>query len=125
VTVAKTVDRRINHRLRHQRQLRGWTLEDVAGELHRLAGDGPELGVGAHMVGRWERGVRRPSPPYIRLLSLLFELPPDALGLLDEAVESYLAVDIGAASVTWSLAPSVTMTVAGCSDRCGVEETPA
>jgi transcriptional regulator with XRE-family HTH domain len=125
VTVAERIDRRINHRLRHQRQLRGWTLEDVAEELHLLAGDGPELGVVAHMVGRWERGVRRPSPPYVRLLSLLFELPPDALGLVDEAVEGYLAVGIGAASVTWSLAPSVTMTVAGGSDRCGVEGEPA
>jgi transcriptional regulator with XRE-family HTH domain len=125
VTVAETVDRRINHRLRHQRQLRGWTLEDVAEELHLLAGDGPELGVGAHMVGRWERGVRRPSPPYVRLLSLLFELPPDALGLIDDAAESLLAVRVVAASMTWSLAPSVTMTVAGCSDRCGVEGEPA
>jgi transcriptional regulator with XRE-family HTH domain len=80
VTVAEIVDRRINHRLRHQRQLRGGTLEDVAAELHLLAGDGPELGVGAHMVGRWERGVRRPSPPYVRLLSLLFELPPERWG---------------------------------------------
>jgi transcriptional regulator with XRE-family HTH domain len=123
--VAERIDRRINHRLRHQRQLRGWTLEDVAEGLYLLADDGSELGVGPHMVGRWERGVRRPSPRYIRLLSLLFELPADQLGLVDEVAGSFLAVGVVAASVTWSLAPSMTMTVAGGSERCGGEGAPA
>src|SRR5436305_11289549 len=79
--------RRVNERLRYQRRLRGWTLDDVAERVHRLAMGGPELGVDAHMVGRWERGVRRPAPRYVALLCRLFELPADELGLVEEAAE--------------------------------------
>jgi transcriptional regulator with XRE-family HTH domain len=73
-------------RLRHERLLRGWTLDEVARHLHRLNDlDGaPELGVDAHMVGRWETGKRKVSLRYVGMLSRLYELPPDELGLLDE-----------------------------------------
>src|SRR2546430_16360272 len=80
--------RRVNERLRYQRRLRGWTLDEVAERLHRLAMAGPELGVDAHMVGRWERGVRRPAPRYVALLCQLFELPADELGLVEETIEA-------------------------------------
>lgn len=75
-----------NERLRYQRRLRGWTLDDVADRLHGIASraDGPELGVDAHMVGRWERGVRRPAPRYVAILCQLFGQPADELGLVDE-----------------------------------------
>jgi transcriptional regulator with XRE-family HTH domain len=86
-------DRRPNERLRHERRLRGWTLDDVAERLHRVAMNGPELGVDAHMVGRWERGVRRPAPRYVALLSQLFELPACDLGLVEEAVEAAIPTD--------------------------------
>ena len=48
--------------LRFQRNLRGWSLEDVAAGLHRVAAMAaePEPGVDAAMVSRWERGARRP-----------------------------------------------------------------
>jgi transcriptional regulator with XRE-family HTH domain len=91
--VADNGDRRPNERLRHQRRLRGWTLDEVAEGLHRLSMSGAELGVDAHMVGRWERGVRRPAPRYVALLCRLFELPADELGLVEEAVEAAETVD--------------------------------
>jgi transcriptional regulator with XRE-family HTH domain len=82
--MAENGSRRPNERLRYERRLRGWTLDEVAERLHRLAASGPELGVDAHMVGRWERGVRRPAPRYVALLGRLFELSPDELGLVEE-----------------------------------------
>jgi transcriptional regulator with XRE-family HTH domain len=73
-------------RLRLHRRLRGWSQEDVVAGLHRLAAslDEPEPGVNATMVSRWERGVRRPRPRYVRLLCRLFELPVEQLGLIED-----------------------------------------
>ncbi len=78
---------RPNKRLRLQRRLRGWSQEDVAAGLHRLAAtlDEAELGVDATMVSRWERGTRRPRPRYVRLLCHLFELPAEQLGIVEDA----------------------------------------
>jgi transcriptional regulator with XRE-family HTH domain len=90
--MADSTCRHPNDRLRYQRRLRGWTLDEVAEGLHRLSSGGPELGVDAHMVGRWERGVRRPAPRYVGLLCRLFELPADELGLVEE-VEAADAAD--------------------------------
>jgi transcriptional regulator with XRE-family HTH domain len=77
---------RPNRQLRLQRRLRGWSQEDVAAGLHRLAASWgeSELGVDAAMVSRWERGSRRPRPRYMRLLCRLFELPAEQLGIVDE-----------------------------------------
>jgi transcriptional regulator with XRE-family HTH domain len=115
---------RLNHRLRHQRRLHGWTLEDVADGLHRMAGDATGVSVDAHMVGRWERGIRRPAPRYVRLLSLLFELPADQLGLVEEPQERCVwpAVEV---CVPTTFAARITMTVAGCSQQCWIEGVPA
>jgi len=77
--------RRPNERLRAQRLRRAWSLEDVARKLVELAltlGERPP-GVNATMVGRWERGEHTPRPPYPRLLCLLFDASPEALGLCD------------------------------------------
>src|SRR5947209_6328055 len=78
---------RPNKRLRLQRRLRGWSQEDVAAGLHRLAASlgEAELGVDATMISRWERGTRRPRPRYVRLLSSLFELPAEQLGIVEDA----------------------------------------
>src|SRR5437763_3495221 len=78
---------RPNRRLRLQRRLRGWSQEDVAAGLHHLAAslEEPEPGVDATMVSRWERGMRKPRPRYVRLLCTLFELPAEELGILAEA----------------------------------------
>jgi transcriptional regulator with XRE-family HTH domain len=67
-----------------QRRLRGWSQEDVAAGLYRVAsamGDA-DLGVDATMVSRWERGMRHPRPRYVRLLCQLFDLPAEQLGLV-------------------------------------------
>ena len=79
-------ENRVNRQLRLQRRLHGWSQEDVAAGLHRLAASmgEPELGVDATMVSRWERGTRRPRPRYVRLLCRLFDLTPEQLGIFEE-----------------------------------------
>jgi transcriptional regulator with XRE-family HTH domain len=71
-------------RLRLERRARGWTCEDVAEEIRKLAkfaGD-QEPQCNGHMVNRWELGVVRPRPYYVRYLCLLFDLPAEELGLV-------------------------------------------
>src|SRR5690348_17855539 len=77
---------RPNRQLRLQRRLRGWSQEDVAAGLCRVANSlgESELGVDATMVSRWERGTRRPRPRYVRLLCQLFEVPAEQLGIVDD-----------------------------------------
>jgi transcriptional regulator with XRE-family HTH domain len=115
--MAENGSRRPNEQLRYHRRLRGWTLDDVAERLHGLAGSQgqPELGVDAHMVGRWERGVRRPAPRYVALLCQLFDVRADDLGLIDGTLTQetkeddlrrrqflqYLAVVSGATTLDW------------------------
>jgi tetratricopeptide (TPR) repeat protein len=73
-----------NDILRHQRQLRSWTLQEVADKLYDLCKkDHPERGINADIVGRWERGVARPSAYYQAKLSILFGMSPDQLGLVE------------------------------------------
>ncbi len=81
--------RQPNLKLRYHRQLCGWSIDDVADELCKLAAslDEPAPGVNGNMVSRWERGVRSPRPRYVRLLCRLFELPADQLGLVKVEVE--------------------------------------
>src|SRR5215472_14766852 len=76
-----------NRRHRLQRRLRGWSQDDVAAGLCRVAsGHGePDLGVDATMVSRWERGTRHPRPRYVRLLCELFDQTVEQLGLVREA----------------------------------------
>ena len=140
--MADNGDRRPNERLRYQRRLRGWTLDEVAERLHGLAMTGPELGVDAHMVGRWERGVRRPAPRYVALLCQLFELPADELGLVEEAVETiettdkeddvrrrlflqYLSVVTGATMLDWDRLAATLRGQLGPNDRVLVDDLEA
>lgn len=141
--MAENGDRRPNDRLRHQRRLRGWTLDEVAEGLHRLTLGGAELGVDAHMVGRWERGVRRPAPRYVALLCRLFELPADELGLVEEALEAaetaagtadkeddvrrrqflqYMSVVTGATMLDWDRLASMLRGQLGPGDRVLVDD---
>src|ERR1700730_15667215 len=76
--------RKENWRLRWERQRRGWSQDDVVDHLQEAAagrGD-PELGVDRNTVSRWERGISRPTPRYVQLLSEVFTLRPEDLGLI-------------------------------------------
>lgn len=63
---------------RELRQERGLTQQDVAEALCRLARVHEKRGVGvnADMVSKWERGEKKPSAIYRRLLGLLFDAAP-------------------------------------------------
>jgi transcriptional regulator with XRE-family HTH domain len=63
---------------RELRQARGLTQQDVADALCRLAQVHEKRGVGvnADMVSKWERGEKKPSAIYRRLLGLLFDTAP-------------------------------------------------
>jgi transcriptional regulator with XRE-family HTH domain len=95
-----------NELLREQRLRRGWSLDHMADQLRRLAcrlGES-EPGVDGNMISRWERGLHRPGPRYVRLLRLLYDEAPEELGL-PSAVENPVA---GQASETFELAMHAT-----------------
>src|SRR5829696_7793035 len=80
------------HRLRHN-----LTLEEVAEALTALAWErfAVRVGVNAGMVGKWERGEKRPSRFYQRLFVLLYGVPGEQLGFrpagpIDQAAEDVL-----------------------------------
>jgi len=72
-----------NERLKHEREMRGWSQSDVA----------EEVGTDQKVVSRWERGISRPSPYFRRKLCELFGKDARELGLIDELddVETSLA----------------------------------
>lgn len=74
-----------NRILRHQRQLRGWSLQRVADKIRDLCSEhtGKWPGINGDMVGEWERGVKKPGPFYREMLCLLYGCTADKLGLLD------------------------------------------
>lgn len=55
----------------------------MADRMHEA---GAPLSIDAGMIGRWERGERRPSPLYVGLLSKVFDLPAAELGLIEGTV---------------------------------------
>lgn len=71
-----------NSKLRHLRQDRAWSLQDVADGLARVAAEeGRHVQVGAETIGRWERGnIRRPDAINLQLLVRLFESTVAGLG---------------------------------------------
>jgi DNA-binding transcriptional regulator YiaG len=71
-----------NIRLQQHRARLDLTQEAVAEELARLAWvhHGVRVGINADMVGKWERGEKRPSKIYRRLLCLLYEATEEELG---------------------------------------------
>ena len=91
-----------NVQLREHRLRRKLTLEEVTEALIALAWErfAVRVGVNAGMVGKWERGEKRPSRFYQRLLVLLYGVPAEQLGFRpavpsDQAVEDVL-VELGA-----------------------------
>lgn len=75
-----------NTRLRGCRQERGWSQERVAAELRRLAAEreGRAAAVSGNMVCKWEKGDKKPSLRYQRLLRVLFQRSAADLGFVDE-----------------------------------------
>src|SRR6266702_7166403 len=73
-----------NALLRHQRQLRGWSLQHVADQLCKLCEEEDRIpGVTADMIGKGERGEKKPSPFYREKLCLLYSKSADKLGFID------------------------------------------
>jgi transcriptional regulator with XRE-family HTH domain/tetratricopeptide (TPR) repeat protein len=70
-------------RLRALREERGWTQQEIAEQLARLAWlrRRERVGVNADMVAKWERAEKRPSPRYRELLCLLFGTDAHTLGI--------------------------------------------
>ena len=69
--------RGIGSGLRDARRDRGWTQEEAADQLARLAWvrRSERVGVNADMIAKWERGEKNPSTRYRELLCLLYEGP--------------------------------------------------
>jgi len=70
-------------RLKALREERGWTQQDAADQVSRLAWlrRHERVGINADMVAKWERGEKRPSPRYRELLCLLFGTDAQSLGI--------------------------------------------
>jgi tetratricopeptide (TPR) repeat protein len=83
-----------NIRLQQHRARADLTQEAVAEELARLAWvrHGIRVGINADMVGRWERGEKRPSKLYRRLLCLLYQATEEQLGFRTPVATEQLAV---------------------------------
>lgn len=73
-----------NEKLKHARELRGWSQEEFARRVGCLADSLGHRGVvlDVSTISRWERGRNAPSPFYRQLLCLLFEMNAEELGLL-------------------------------------------
>jgi hypothetical protein len=72
-------------KLRHYRSLRAWSQHDLAHELNQLD---LQARLDGNTVSRWERGIYRPSPFYIRLLSRCLNVSAEELALVDEEESS-------------------------------------
>jgi tetratricopeptide (TPR) repeat protein len=73
-----------NIRLRRQRLLRGWSLQNVVEQLCILCEEEEDVpGVTADMVSKWERGERKPSRFYQTKLCLLYNTTADQLGFIE------------------------------------------
>jgi transcriptional regulator with XRE-family HTH domain len=70
-------------RLREFREARGWTQQDVAEQIARLAWlrRREHVGVNPDMVAKWERGTKGISRHYRELLCLLYDTDAATLGI--------------------------------------------
>lgn len=73
-----------NEKLKHARELRGWSQEELARRVGDIAESMGRRGVvlDVSTISRWERGRNSPSPFYRQLLCTLFEMNAEELGLL-------------------------------------------
>jgi len=75
-----------NGRLRLCREEKGWSQERLAIELRRFAvlHEGREAGVTGNMICKWEKGDKKPSLRYQRLLRALFHRSSAELGFIED-----------------------------------------
>ncbi|WP_026239199.1 helix-turn-helix domain-containing protein [Parafrankia discariae] len=80
------ITRTPNVRLRTSREERGWSQERLASEIRRFSvvHEGREAGVTGNMICKWEKGDKKPSLRYQRLLRALFERSSAELGFVDD-----------------------------------------
>jgi hypothetical protein len=85
-----------NVQLRGHRLRLNLTLEEVAEALIALAWErfAVRVGVNAGMVGKWERGEKRPSRFYQRLFVLLYAVPAEQLGFRPAGPSDHAAEDV-------------------------------
>ncbi|WP_047222827.1 MULTISPECIES: helix-turn-helix transcriptional regulator [Protofrankia] len=83
--VSRPPARTPNIRLRNCREERGWSQEQLAMELRGFAvsREGREAGVTGNMICKWEKGDKKPSLRYQRLLGALFQRTSGELGFIE------------------------------------------
>lgn len=91
------VARTPNVRLRTCREERGWSQERLATEIRRFSviHEGREAGVTGNMICKWEKGDKKPSLRYQRLLRALFDRSSAELGFVDDDSNTGLAAVAG------------------------------
>ncbi|MGB8348342.1 MAG: helix-turn-helix transcriptional regulator, partial [Ktedonobacteraceae bacterium] len=81
--MASKANKQPNILLRKQRELRGWSLQEVADQIARLCeAEGKTAAVNLHMVSRWEAGIHQPIPFYRTKLCQLYNLSAAELGFI-------------------------------------------
>ncbi len=93
--VSNPPERIPNTRLRTCREERSWSQERLATELRRFAviHEGREAGVTGNMVCKWEKGDKKPSLRYQRLLRALFHRSSGELGFIDDETMTRVRTD--------------------------------
>src|SRR5258708_606362 len=79
----KKKPKKSNNQLRYERELQGWTQEQVADKLFDECGPGERGDINSETVGRWERGVSKPSPRYVAALCKIFGKNAKDLGVVE------------------------------------------
>ena len=73
-----------NQKLRHERERRAWSQQEVA----------DKVGTTPLNVGRWERGITSPGPYFRQKLCEVFEKTPQALGLVHKNAEAETPIEV-------------------------------
>lgn len=81
--LASKANKQPNVLLRKQRELRGWSLQEVVDQIARLCeAEGKTAAVNLYMVSRWEAGIHQPIPFYRAKLCQLYNLSAVELGFI-------------------------------------------
>ncbi|EIV93216.1 helix-turn-helix transcriptional regulator [Frankia sp. QA3] len=110
-----------NARLRLSREERGWSQERLATEIRRFSviHEGREAGVTGNMICKWEKGDKKPSLRYQRLLRALFGRSSVELGFVDDE-----ALPSAAGSMRTGMGRGIVPTAPGGPQQTGREVVP-